>query len=732
MLPENINPPSDQAPLSVKSTSAALRILEKIINARITVEGLADVPERPTLFVINHFTRIETMLLPHLIYRETGRYPRSLADAALFDGPFGDYITSLRVTSVKAPHRDQEIIGDLMTGRSNWVIYPEGLMAKSKKILNKRKLILTTQHGDRPVRTGAAMLALKAEIYKQKFFTALAKNDRPKMRDYCNRFDFFGQAELSSHSVQIVPVTISYYPLRPGDNAIKALAKRLFDKLPPRLEEELEIEGNFLLSDSTINVCFAKPIAVADYLDRQFLLSRLLAYFMPAPDQPSFLLRQQATALTRDFMGRIYDNLLLNIDHLFCQGLQVVWRPWLNAENFYRAIYITGLDAQKRFACRSHDSLGEGLIRLIADEPYPPLESICRLAEQSSVVRRAGEALHINKVKLEMIHLFHTVRVNNPFLVIANEAEPLGKVVKELKFWVNTRERLLREKTLEKIIEADHDRFANDYVAYYEAGVSKDRQVGSPFLLRSAQSKIGVVLSHGYLAAPKEIAALAEYLYQRGYSVYGVRLPGFGTSPRNQADVLWTEWYDAYLRGYAALKQFCNQIVLGGFSTGGTLALTVGGIKRPPVRGIFAISSPIHLKYIRARSTAAVNLWNDWLERLNVESGRLEWVDNLTENPDTNYNKIYLKGLRQMDYLMRECRQRLGQITAPVTLIHSRQDPAVNPESSQEILDQISSADKSLELFDLDRHVIVRHAGSEQVFAAVGRFVERVCERDWL
>ena len=40
--------------------------------------------------------------------------------------------------------------------------------------------------------------------------------------------------------------------------------------------------------------------------------------------------------------------------------------------------------------------------------------------------------------------------------------------------------------------------------------------------------KKGVLLIHGYTGSPAELKPLGEYMRDKGYSVFGVRLPGHG------------------------------------------------------------------------------------------------------------------------------------------------------------------------------------------------------------
>lgn len=101
-----------------------LALLDKIFQSRIHVEGTENLNNSPTLFVVNHFTRSETFLLPYILYKHRGEMLHSLADAGLFHGKFGEYLRNLGAISTKEPFRNRKIIRELMIGQHNWVIFP--------------------------------------------------------------------------------------------------------------------------------------------------------------------------------------------------------------------------------------------------------------------------------------------------------------------------------------------------------------------------------------------------------------------------------------------------------------------------------------------------------------------------------------------------------------------------------------------------------------------------------
>ena len=64
----------------IKIIELALDTLIKISGSDIRLHGNRNVPDQPVLYVINHFTRLETILMPYIIIKNIKKYPISLAD----------------------------------------------------------------------------------------------------------------------------------------------------------------------------------------------------------------------------------------------------------------------------------------------------------------------------------------------------------------------------------------------------------------------------------------------------------------------------------------------------------------------------------------------------------------------------------------------------------------------------------------------------------------------------
>ena len=216
---------------------------------------------------------------------------------------------------------------------------------------------------------------------------------------------------------------------------------------------------------------------------------------------------------------------------------------------------------------------------------------------------------------------------------------------------------------------------------------------------------------------------MAEYFCAKGYAVYGVRLKGHGTSPEDLAAAQWEEWYESVNRGYAVIKSLTDRIVLGGFSTGGGLALLGAGLKGDKIQAVFSINAPLKLRQIMAKLIPSVVGMNALLKKLKGSPTGWEYVENSPENEHINYKRNPLAGMRELDAAMDAMEERLGDIMAPTLVIQGSKDPVVDPSSGLDIFSSVGTADKELVMFERDNHGIVNGAKCEDVFERVYRFL---------
>jgi esterase/lipase len=267
--------------------------------------------------------------------------------------------------------------------------------------------------------------------------------------------------------------------------------------------------------------------------------------------------------------------------------------------------------------------------------------------------------------------------------------------------------------------------FEQDYREFYVQGESKPRDIGRPFLIRGKSKKVGVLLSHGYMAAPREVEMLANYLGSIGFWVYVPRLKGHGTSPDDLAIRTYRDWVASIDRGYAIISSICQKVVVGGFSTGAGLALDLA-TRVKEIVGVFAVAAPMTLKDFSSKFAPAVDMWNRIMDKTYQAGPKKIFVENRPENPHINYLRNPISGVRELVRLMDNLEPKLPGLNVPSLIIQSRKDPVVNPKGSRKIFELLGTSEKEYLLVNLDRHGILLGEGSQRVHAIIGEFVKNV------
>ena len=715
---------------SFRYVSFAINILEKLLGTRFTISGVEKIPNQPVMFVANHFTRSETFFVPYIINKATGRHIRCLADSKIFSGIFGKFLNSVGTVSTKDPNRDNIIIEDLVSGAFDWMIYPEGSMVKSKEIKYDGLYINRTPHRVGPVRTGASVLALKSELFRTEIIEAYQNKDQQTLDNYKINNGLTYHDSYNNLQTKIVPVNITYYPIRPGDNKIKALAGVLIKNLPKQIVEELEIEGNILL-DADINISFGDPIHLAEYIKATRTIINKIP-IIKGETKNNFILKYYRSRLTSEFMEKIYSDLQINFDHIFVSALIHSPSSKISVDRLKRIIYYSAILIAKTKKYRLNSSIfEENIFKIFSDENCFEFDGVFKLAIKQNLIKKISDnEIEIFKNLLNKEYDFHQIRIENTLQVILREFALLENANSVVKRVCSMNDNDLQEIVFKNIYDTDLKIFEKNYSENFDKNFSKDKAIGSPLFLDNENKSVkkienlGVILVHGYKSAPKEVEELAKFLNGYGVKTYSVRLKGHGTSPIDIKNYSWFDWYESVQRGYCALSNICSKIAIIGFSTGGLLSLLTASQKKSlhKLSGIVSINSALKLRDIKSKMIPGINLWNELLEKFNLEKGRMEFIDDTPENPHINYSRNYIKGIYELEKLMILCDDNLHKISVPTLIIQSNKDPVVNPISGKIIFDKIQSKTKKIIEMDFENHVIITSKNKEMVFQEIISF----------
>jgi len=715
------------------TTGLAIKALSGLSKAKVFIHGKENIPDDSTIFVINHFTRIETLLLPYHIYILTRTPVWSLASDELFKGPLTAFFDSMGVVSTKDPNRDQLIVKSLLTGEANWVIFPEGQMVKSKQVYRagqkENRFMIDSSEGSRPPHTGAATIALRTEFYRERIRRMQEINSFEEKR-LLELYQIESVVPVLERTTCIVPVNVTYYPLRARENLLTGFAESFVNKIPDRAIDELMTEGSMLLSGVDVDVRFGEPIKISQYMKsapvkKDIEFAGKINFDDPIASKQ--MMKASVQNIMERYMSSIYLMTTINHDHLFASILKYMPFGEIDEYDLRLRVYLAAVLYVDRKMMYCHKSLLGNQIHILTDDCYGKCDNFISLAVEKGVVRKNGSKL-IKDEAFDSPVDFHRVRVENPVTVITNELEPLTELRDRIKELAQQPALRVKYRVTKHLMENAKYGFEQDYLQYFIEGESKARDVGMPYFLQGTSRDIGILLIHGYMASPLEMKELADYLNSRGHCVYVPRLKGHGTSPEDLAQTTYTDWVDSVDEGYTIVRSMCKKIIVGGFSTGAGLALDLSA-RIGPLAGVFAVAPPLKLQDFSSRFVPAVNLWNWIMHKTNLEIIKKEFVENNPENPHINYFRNPVSGILELERLMDAIEPKLPGIKVPALVIQAFGDPVVNHKGTMKVYELLGSHDKEYLILNFDRHGILLGEDAFRVHKPVGDFVERVGKR---
>jgi esterase/lipase/1-acyl-sn-glycerol-3-phosphate acyltransferase len=703
-------------------------MMEALSKVNVNIHCRENIPDGSLIFVVNHFTRIETLLLPYHIYHLTNRPVWSLADAALFSGALGQILETLGNLSTKAPHRDRVIVKSLLTGEANWIIFPEGCMVKDKVLVEHARYLISCAGGRRSPHTGAATLALRTEFYRQRL-RRLSGELPAEAERLQQAFGIDDLTPVLSGKTSIVPVNITYYPLRAKENALSRLADIFLKPLAERYHEELLTEGAMVLDGVDIDIRFGQPMESGECLacaaiEQDIFSQKRIDFDDRLPSRPA--MRREGYKLMRRYMTAIYEHTTVNHDHLFASLLRSLPFSRFTEEYFRRRAYLLASSTALSGLYR-HQSLESGQVSLLTDDRHHKFSEFLLLALETGVIRQESALLVKDPAKFSSPLDFNRARIDNPIGVIANEVLPLKVLQKEVLLTALIPATFIDSLVHKRLLSRADEEFEADYKTFFRTGESKARDIGRPYLIKGRSREVGVVLVHGFLAAPREVSDLAGYLGKQGLWVAVVRLKGHGTSPDDLALRSCDDWRESVDSGYAALKMVCKKMVLVGFSFGGGLALDCAARNRH-VSGVVAVSPPLRLQDFSTRFAPSLDIWNRLMSAVHYKKGKREFLEITPEHPDINYRRLPVAGLAALEQFMSELEAKLSNITTPALIIQSEGDPVVDPKGTRLLFEMLGSPQKEYRLFDSARHGILMGEGAVKVHTVIGEFIESIGE----
>lgn len=705
------------------------------------------------IFVFNHFARFETLIPPYLIFKKIGAYSRTIATRELFNmGLFSDFLCSVGSVPDNLPDLMLFLGIEILKGRKV-VIFPEGSMIKDKYVSDDEGNlgIFSQSHKKRrKLHKGAAVLSLGVYLLKEYLLMLEDKGRHDLLDDFVARYEYDSKESLLERcrkQTKIVPGNITFFPLRGTDNSISRFSEKLF-KIKGRYLEEVIVETNFLFRDTDMNVRCYDPIVIDDYIKK---VDHVMVAWHLRRAEPEMFFRRQTETLTdkifdRWFQGqtenirdvyakKIYEGLTVNIYHIVSYFILKFLKEGVDqvpVSQFLRLVYIAIKTVVNSGRSYIHPHLLDpyyyGILWGVWTEggEYQNITYDTIFEHEGRPLLKRQKNMFVFDKKILTYTDFSSIRLQNPVRVYANEILPVRSVIRILKGVFRTYQSFAPESLMDMYVSDEKRAYEKDFAIFhqrkYEVINKKQTYIepGQPYLLRSKKTlrwhkdddqQIGVIVAHGFLASPAEVRPLADFLQDRGYTVYAPRLTGHGTSPHDLARCTYEDWLLSIRRAVTLMKSCYKRVVIVGFSMGGTLGL-LHAARYGGVAGVIPVSSPVFVRDKKLRFVGALSKLQKAFRFLPLVSEEASsFYENKPENPHINYCDMPLHALDEFRKMLECVKNEVKEVTCPVFSIQGDEDPVVDPKSAQFIYDNVASnkTDKEIAWVKSSIHGIVYH-----------------------
>ncbi|SDL25677.1 carboxylesterase [Geoalkalibacter ferrihydriticus] len=212
------------------------------------------------------------------------------------------------------------------------------------------------------------------------------------------------------------------------------------------------------------------------------------------------------------------------------------------------------------------------------------------------------------------------------------------------------------------------------------------RQENLPFVLGDGAARNAVLLVHGFSGSPWEMRPLGTYLAGRGFLVYGLRLPGHGTTPEDLAGKTMEEWLETVAAGLRRLFATGTSVSGVGQSTG-ALLLLLAALEQAPA-GMVLLSPFLQVRHRLAPAAGILRFFKTY-QNTSVTPQNLPFY----------YDRRPVEGMHQINRITRCLRRRLKQIKSPTLIVSAQGDRTILVPSAMRLYQELGSAHKEYHLF---------------------------------
>lgn len=223
-------------------------------------------------------------------------------------------------------------------------------------------------------------------------------------------------------------------------------------------------------------------------------------------------------------------------------------------------------------------------------------------------------------------------------------------------------------------------------------------------------NKKAILMIHGFIGSPQTFGQLPAFLNKRGYSIHAPLLPKHGQDATHLEDLTKEEMMNFVETEYLALKAKYEEVIVIGFSLGGTLALMLStkhpidrmilispffdtkyGLKIIPTENLLAFVSPV-MRYISMSDAQGGKVPNAYIQ----ETLRLGKI------AQESYRKAQIKEL---------------------IIIHGDNDQTASLKPSKRLCEELVDICKEFHLVESGGHMLLLDTGRDKATEIINKFI---------
>lgn len=263
-------------------------------------------------------------------------------------------------------------------------------------------------------------------------------------------------------------------------------------------------------------------------------------------------------------------------------------------------------------------------------------------------------------------------------------------------------------------------------------------QSASPKSLILNGGRHGVLLFHGLSSSPLELQFVARGIQRAGYSVRVPVIEGYTFGHHLGQPKTVGQWVATALKELDQMLTVYDTVSVGGICLGAVMALRVAALRSDRLASVMALSTALHYdgwgnpwftpllplarytpfaRRIRVRERSPFGLKDErmraWVARQMKEVGE----------SDAGASHLRVADLLKARELIALVRPSLSDITAPVLLLHAKEDECATPRSSFEVASRVQSSRIRCVLLNDCYHMISIDREKERVLTEMVQFL---------